>query len=216
MSTFNMEEADNYGGNGTGSFFSLKDDKDSAKVRFLYNSVEDVKGYAVHRIEVGEDKFRYVNCLRSYNEPIEKCPLCAAGSKVVPRLFLKLYNEDAKEYQIWERGKTYFSKIASLSGHYNPLCNEIIEIERSGKKGDKQTSYQFYPIENSPVNLDDYEGSEPLGTIILDMTNEQMEHYIETGELPESNNTGDSKQQETERRTPVNNQPTNQPRRRVF
>ena len=46
MAEFSMNEADNYGGNGGGSFFTLKDDKDKARVRFLYRGVEDVKGYA--------------------------------------------------------------------------------------------------------------------------------------------------------------------------
>ena len=36
MAEFSMNEADNYGGNGGGSFFTLKDDKDKARVRFLY------------------------------------------------------------------------------------------------------------------------------------------------------------------------------------
>ena len=137
MAEFSMNEADNYGGNGGGSFFTLKDDKDKARVRFLYRGVEDVKGYACHKVAVG-DKDRYVNCLRAYNEPLDKCPFCAAQLKVTPRLFLSLYNEDAGEVQVWERSKSYFQRLASLSSRYNPLHDEIIEIERSGKKSDYQ------------------------------------------------------------------------------
>ena len=77
MATFDVNTADNYGGSGGGSFFSLKDDKDTAQVRFMYNSLEDVVGYAVHEIEVGGKK-RYINCLREYNQPVDDCPLCAA------------------------------------------------------------------------------------------------------------------------------------------
>ena len=109
MAEFSMNEADNYGGNGGGSFFTLKDDKDKARVRFLYRGVEDVKGYACHKVAVG-DKDRYVNCLRAYNEPLDKCPFCAAQLKVTPRLFLSLYNEDAGEVQVWERSKIIFSE----------------------------------------------------------------------------------------------------------
>jgi hypothetical protein len=185
MARFNMNEADNYGTQNSGSFFTLKDDGNTARVRFLYNSVEDVEGYAVHQVEVSQDKFRYVNCLRSYNEPIDKCPFCAAQMKVTPKLFLKLYNEDAKECQIWERGKTYFQKLAGLSQRYNPLVNEIIEIERHGMKGDKQTSYEFYPIDTVPTNLDDYECAEPLGTIILDKTADEMNEFLDTGVFPD-------------------------------
>ena len=212
MAEFSMSEADNYGGNGGGSFFTLKDDKDKARVRFLYRGVEDVKGYACHKVAVG-DKDRYVNCLRAYNEPLDKCPFCAAQLKVTPRLFLSLYNEDAGEVQVWERSKSYFQRLASLSSRYNPLHNEIIEIERSGKKGDMHTTYEFYPIENEPVNLDDFEITNPLGTIILDKTAEDMNVYLDTGAFPDTNegssNSYNNREnlEQPQRRTPSNNPP---------
>lgn len=184
MARFNMNEADNYGGNGGGgSFFSLKDDKDVAKVRFLYRTMDDVEGYAVHKVAVG-DKDRYVNCLREYNEPLEKCPFCAAQLKVQARMFIKMFNEDLGEAQIWDRSKAYFQRLNSLASRYNPLCDEIVEIERNGKKGDMKTTYEFFPIENSPINLDEYDIPDPIGTIILDKTAEDMEIYLETGEFP--------------------------------
>lgn len=212
MAEFSMNEADNYGGNGGGSFFTLKDDKDKARVRFLYRGVEDVKGYACHKVAVG-DKDRYVNCLRAYNEPLDKCPFCAAQLKVTPRLFLSLYNEDAGEVQVWERSKSYFQRLASLSSRYNPLHDEIIEIERSGKKGDMHTTYEFYPIENEPVNLDDFEITNPLGTIILDKTAEDMNVYLDTGAFPDTNegssNNYNNREnlEQPQRRTPSNNPP---------
>ena len=206
MATFNMNDADNYGNNGSGSFFSLKDDKDTAKVRFLYNSISDIEGHAVHQVEFADGKKRYVNCLRAYNDPIEKCPFCEAQMKIFPKLFLKLYNEDAGECQIWERGKSYFQRMASLTSRYNPLVNELVEIERSGKKGDMQTTYEFYPIDNSPVNLDDYECPEPLGTTILDKTADDMREYLQTGNFSSedsSNNSNTENSADTsQRRTP--------------
>lgn len=186
MSRFNVNEADNYGQAGRGTFFSLRDDKDTAHVRMLYRSIDDVEGYAVHQIETADGKKRYVNCLRNYNDPIDKCPFCAANMKVIPKLFIKLYNEDAQECQVWERGKSFFQRISSLSSRYNPLCNEVIEVERNGKKGDMKTTYEFYPLENSPIDLDDekYDCPEPLGTIILDKTADEMNKYLEVGDFP--------------------------------
>lgn len=214
MASFSFADADNYGTEGTGSFFVLKDDKDVARVRFLYNGIEDIKGYSVHKVAVAPDKERYVNCLRAYNEPIDMCPFCAAQLKVTPRLFLQVYNEDAGECQLWERGKSYFSRMASLTSRYNPLYNEVIEIERNGKKGDKQTTYEFYPIENSPVNIDDYEPANPLGTVILDKTAEEMNIFLDTGSFPDAgqeassarSNSRENLERPTGRRTP--SQPT--------
>ena len=82
MARFGINDADNYGNNGGSSFFSLKNDKDTASVRFMYNGLEDVEGYAVHKVEI-EGKTRYVNCIREYNEPRSKCPLCNNGNMQV-------------------------------------------------------------------------------------------------------------------------------------
>ena len=185
MARFSMDEVDNYSQENTGSYFTLKDDKDTARVRFLYESVDDIVGYAVYRVQVG-DKERYVNAIRTYNEPIENDPFAMAGYKLHAKLFIPLYNEDTGEVQIWERGKTYFSRLASMAARYNPLYNEIIEVERNGKKGDMKTEYQFYPIENKPFNINDIEIPNPLGTIILDKTFEEMQYYVEHGDFPQS------------------------------
>lgn len=183
MARFSFDQADNYGQQNAGSFFTLKDDNDTARVRFLYNGIEDIQGYAVHQVQIG-DKMRYVNCIRDYNDPVDKCPLCQAQYKIIPKLFLKVFNEDSKETQIWERGKTYFQRMAGLAAHYNPLVNEVIEIQRHGKKGDMKTTYEFFPCENSPVNLDDYECAEPLGTIILDKNADEMNEFLRSGDFP--------------------------------
>ena len=201
---FNFNDADNYGQQNAGSFFQLKDDKDTARVRFLYDTIDDVEGYVVHQIEVGDRK-RYVGCLRSYNEPIEKCPLCEAQYKQIPKLFLKLYNEDTQEVQIWERGKSFFQRISSLAAHYNPLCDEIVEVERNGKKGDMKTTYEFYPTDNSEFNMNDLEVTDPLGTIILDKTADEMNEYLQTGGFSDTGQDASSQRgADIQRRTPNN------------
>jgi hypothetical protein len=210
MATFSFADADNYGQANSGSFFSLKDDGDTGRIRFMYRGIEDVQGYAVHQVDVG-DKKRYVNCLRTYNDPIDMCPLCQAQYKVMPKLFLKVYNEDAGEAQIWERGKTYFQRIASMAARYKPLCNEIIEVQRNGKKGDMKTTYEFFPIESTDFDLDNTECSEPLGTIILDKTAQEMDVYLNTGSFPDDGTDAvDNRREEITRRTPTN------PGRRAF
>ena len=212
MGAISLNDIDNYGSSGQGSFFQLKDDGDCAKVRFLYNGIEDLTPYVVHEVQIG-DKKRYVNCLRNYNDPIDKCPLCAANYKAFPKLFLKLYNEDAGECQIWERGKTFASRISNLAAHFNPLVNQIVEITRFGAKGDMQTRYELLPIENSPVNLEDYDCVDPLGFNILDKTVEELNEYLDLGSFPDSasdvanarqTNNNNEFRGNTQRRTPAN------------
>lgn len=184
MAKFNMNDADNYGGNTNGSFFSLKNDKDTATVRFLYNGIEDVEGYAVHEIEV-DGKKRYVNCLRSYNEPVDNCPLCAARYKVLAKLFVMLYDVDAQEIKVWDRGKTFFSKLSSLCARYTPLVGTQFEIERNGKKGDTKTTYETYPLDSDETRLEDLpEIPELLGTLILDKSYDELQTFLDCGSFP--------------------------------
>lgn len=200
MARFSMaQDGDNYNTGSGAEFFSLKNDKDTAKVRILYGTAADVNGYAVYRVKVG-DRERYVNSIRAYNDPIDKDPFAKAGYKCQVKLFIPLYNIETGTVQLWERSKKYFERIASMASRYNPLYNEIIEIERNGAKGDLQTEYQFFPIENSAFDIDSVEIPDPIGTTVLDKTFEEMQYYVEHGCFP-----GDSAQQtysEPTRRTP--------------
>ena len=185
MARFNVEEADNYGGQGGGGFFSLKNDKDVATVRFMYNTIDDVEGFAVHEIEVDGRK-RYVNCLREYSQPVDDCPLCAAKQRVIAKVFVHVYDEETQEIKIWDRGKTFFSKISSLCARYNPLVSTPFEIERNGKKGDTSTTYETYALPTDDLTLEDLpEVPELLGTLILDKTYEELEFYLDNGYFEE-------------------------------
>lgn len=184
---FRMDEADRYGGQGAGSFFQLKNDKDTAHVRFMYNGIDDIYGYAVHRVEV-EGKQRYVACLREYTQPIDDCPFCAAKIPVRARLFLFLYDVEADEVKVWERGRTFFSKMASLASRYTPLVSTVFEIERNGKPGDTSTTYETFHITTDKTRIEDLpEIPDIIGTIILKKEFEDMNFYLDNGYFLDAN-----------------------------
>ena len=192
MGRFGANEVDNYGGSGGSSFFTLKDDGDVARVRFMYNSMEDVVGYAVHEVEI-DGKKRYVNCLRSYNEPKSKCPFCNANSFQRAKLYIPVYDIDEDEVKIWERGKNFFAKMSALCARYSnaktPLVAHTFDVERHGKKGDTGTTYEVYETGADDTTLEDLpEIPEVLGTIILDKTADDMEYYLDNECFP--NNDG--------------------------
>ena len=192
MGRFGANEVDNYGGSGGSSFFTLKDDGDVARVRFMYNSMEDVVGYAVHEVEI-DGKKRYVNCLRSYNEPKSKCPFCANNSFQRAKLYIPVYDIDEDEVKIWERGKNFFAKMSALCARYSnaktPLVAHTFDVERHGKKGDTGTTYEVYETGADDTTLEDLpEIPEVLGTIILDKTADDMEYYLDNECFP--NNDG--------------------------
>ena len=182
------EELDNYGGQGGAGYFSLKNDKDVATVRFMYNSIDDVEGYAVHEVQHNGKK-RYVNCLRSYNEPLDNCPFCANKQFQVAKLFIPVYNEDEGKIQIWERGKKFFAKISSICARYangTNLVSQMFEIERNGKAGSTQTTYEIYPVgQADSTTLDDLPDlPEILGGLVLDKTADDMNYYLDEGQFP--------------------------------
>ena len=179
-----VDDAEKYGGQGGGGYFSLKDDGDTARVRFLYDSIEDVEGYCVHEVQIG-DKKRYVNCLREYGDPIDKCPFCEAKKFTTVKYFVPLYNLDEDRVQTWERGKKFGKELASMCAHYPHLVSHTFDIERNGKKGDQGTFYKTYEVERTDgVTLDDFDVPSPLGTHVLDKTADEMVTYLNTGSFP--------------------------------
>ena len=187
MARFNAKDADNYGGQGGGGFFSIANDKEVKQVRFMYDTVDDIEGMSVHKIKIG-DKDRYVNCLREYNQPVDDCPLCRERNPVQARLFIPVYNIDEDAVQIWDRGKTMFSKMTSLCSRYavkNHLVNNIFEIERNGKPKDTKTTYEIFSVDKDGTELTDLpEAPQILGGFVLDKTAEDMEYYLDEGEFP--------------------------------
>lgn len=184
MGRFRAGEEEHYGGTGGAGFFSLKNDKDVAVVRFMYDSVDDVDGYAVHQVEI-DGRNRYVNCLREYSDPIDVCPFCRAKMFQVAKLFIPLYNVDTGNVQVWDRGKRFFSRMTGLCARYPHTVSHTFEIERHGKAGSADTTYEIYETGQDETTLEDLpEIPKVLGGIVLDKTAEEMEAYLKDGNFP--------------------------------
>lgn len=192
MARVNFSDIDHYGGQGGGGYFSLKNDGDIARVRFMYESEEDVIAHAVHEVQIG-DKKRYVNCLRTYEEPLDNCPFCKAQKKQVVKLFIPIYNIDNDRAEVWDRGKSYFKRIMSTMARYaqgRPLCSNVFEIERNGKANDVHTEYAWYQVESDNTTLSDLPELPNIdGGLVLDKTPEDMEAYLKTGVFPDDGDT---------------------------
>lgn len=212
MASFGINEAEQYGGQGGGGYFSLKNDKDTARVRFLYTSADDITGYSVHEVKHNGKK-RYVNCLRKYGDPLDMCPMCASGSPVRAKYFVPLYNTETEQTVVWERGKEFGKKLASLCARYPNLVSHEFEIERNGQAGSKDTRYEVYEVgHDNDVTIDDFEVENPIGGLILDKDVDEMNVYIETGAFPDVNDGGSQPlPRRGERRTP-----NGEGRRQVF
>lgn len=200
MARFTADQAGNYGGQGGGGFFNLQEDKEVARIRFLYNDINDVMGDSVHEIKYrrddGKEGKKYVNCLREYNDPVDACPFCRNNRPVQAKIFIPIYNEDAGKTQTWERGKKFFSRISSLCSRYTskgePLVSHVFEVERQGAKGDTSTFYDIVEVDCDDTTLDDLPEAADLSSYLLDKSAEDMEVYLESGSFPPN----DEEQQE--------------------
>ena len=198
MARVAFEDTDKYGGKGGAGFFQLKDDGDKARIRFMYNSIEDVVFDTVHEIPVRDDKgeiimgkygkprMRLVNCLRNYDDPVDDCPFCREGKYTLVKLFIPIYNIDENQVQIWERGKTYQKKIGRIVSKHPDTVSQVFEVERSGAAGDKDTDYFIDPVgKPDGTTLKDLPPlPKIIGGHVLDKTAEDMEYYLEQGEFP--------------------------------
>lgn len=191
MPVVGIDDVDNYRTGGDFNFLVLKNDGDVAKVRFYIESMEDVKFYIVHQVEVN-GKTRYVNCIRTYDQPIDDCPFCQESLqnkdfKTTVKMFLPVLDLDDNQVKLFERGRTFKDE---LSGHVKrnaPLVNYPCEIERCGKAGDQQTIYKVFPLaqEKTDTMIKDLpEFDELLGGYVLDLSFEDMQNFLETGKLP--------------------------------
>ncbi len=184
MARFNVEDADKYGGQGGGGYFSLKNDKDVARVRFLFDDIEDVEAFSVHEVEV-DGKKRYVNCLREYGAPVSDCPFCARGKFTQVKYFIPLYNIDNDRVQTWERGKKFGAKISSMCSRYPHLVSHTFEIERNGRPGETSTTYEIFETgRDDDVMLDDFEVPQVIGSLVLDKSADDMQYYLDYNEFP--------------------------------
>lgn len=198
MPRISLADAGKYSQGGANDFFSLQDDGDIARVRFLYQEPDgsDVDYYLVHEVEI-DGKKRYVAC-KAVDEEGElhpdDCPLCQAGYKRVEKLFLQLYVEDEDKVKTWDRGRNFVPKIMTYINRYGSLVAQPIEIERKGKKGSTSTTYELFPLEKDDKTVEDFpEKQELLGSFILDLTNEELYQVIDgTYVIPGSENTIDN------------------------
>lgn len=214
MARFKLGEENKYGGQGGSGFFSLRNDRDTAKVRFLIDGPDDVEGFAVHEVEVNGKK-RYVNCIREVGDPKDVCPFCKEGHFTQVKFFLPLYNIDEDKVQIWERGKTFGPKIAGLLSRYakdEPLCSHVFEIERHGEPKSTSTTYEIYNDKTDDTTLDDLpERPKILGDFLLCKDAEELMYYLDHGEFPSDDEepvvrrrSSSRDEEEPVRRTPSN------------
>ena len=175
----NFENENNIG------FFSLKNDKDEAIVRFVYSSPEEFELIAAHTIRDENGRFRTYNCLRNPRDPMDMCPLCEAGEKVGLKFYIKLIHYVTQADgsvvatpKVWERSGAYATKLAGKMNTYGPLEDCLFVVRRHGAAGSMKTEYDIDFIPANPMykkeGLEAFEGFKALGRMCQDKTYEDL------------------------------------------
>lgn len=192
MARIRNDEAEKFVPSSSGEWFALKNDGDTEKVQFLISDTGELDVFTVHKVKIG-DKERYVNCIREYGEPLDVCPLCDNEYQLKVARFVVMYSHKDNKIKIWERGKQFISRLEGLANRYYPLHDTVFEIERHGKAGDKQTTYEIYPCpQDKPIDISDIERPELLGTIVLDKTAQDMNYFLDNGNFADDSATSES------------------------
>lgn len=200
-----VNESGENAGNYSVKFFALKNGE-SAIVRILCDSVDDIDIYTVHNVITDQWKFgRRMSCVRDPHDPIDNCPLCAANKPLMQRMYVKMiqYVTDPQTNQVvptavvWERGandRQFGARtLKGLLDTFGPLSNFLCKISRQGEK--LETTYQVIP--NLPANVypdnlypadralfGDYEVA---GRAFIDRSAEDYRVFLATGNFPNPN-----------------------------
>lgn len=153
MARRSLDEAMEKYGNDGGEFFKLENDMDVAVVRILHEGTDlefEEDWVVAHEVEI-EGKKRWVQCTEESD-----CAGCRKGLKAQIKLFLQLIQkDDPSKRKLWERGKTFIPTIRGLINQYGDLCNRAYEIERHGVAGDRNTTYELFPLDRDDKRLSD-------------------------------------------------------------
>ena len=175
-------------------YLSLKRDKEIAKIRLLYNGVNDIEGIVTHRVKV--DKWGLpVNCLLEQGSPIDDCPFCREKYPKQARIYIPVFDENEQTFKFWDRPNSFYSQLSGICSRNPNTVSQVFEIERNGEEGSKRPSYQFYPVgQPDGTTIDDIlddcgfeEMPDAVGTKILDKSADDMEYYIRNGAFPSNN-----------------------------
>lgn len=200
-----VNTTENTSNNSGVKFFALKDGE-SAIVRILCDSVDDIEIYTVHNVVTEQWKYgRRMSCVRDPHDPIEMCPLCAANKPLMQRMYVKMiqYVNDPQNNLIiptpvvWERSvndKQFGARtLAGYIETFGALSNILFKFTRTGEK--LNTTYQIIP--NLPANVFPenlypnapslFDGYEVAGRAFVDRSADDYRVFLATGNFPNPN-----------------------------
>lgn len=189
-------------------WFLLKNDGDTALVRFNCATIDDLYFATTHSLTAG-GRFMKVNCLRSFNGTNDECPFCraaAAGNTSIGKTAKKVYIEMLVSYKdkitntysapvpvLWERPAGFAGELKSKMANYGNLRESLFTITRAGAAGSRDTRYSIdYAIptvfrpDMIPNDFSAFDNFDISKKGYYTKTADEMQIYLDTGIFPES------------------------------
>ena len=199
---FNQKQGQSQGGakqpRSRVGYFALKDDGEACVVRFNVATLDDIRIVSKHTVKSAEGKTRIISCLRTDpTQPLDVCPLCAAGEKVAYRAYVPLVyyeqtenNETVPVAALWEQAPRIRETLQSFTVDYGDLRDYLFKIVRHGKKGDPATTYTILPanpaIYKEEIFKKDFSAFDSLDfeRFVATKTAEEMNQFLAEGDFP--------------------------------
>lgn len=193
MAKMSIKDAlEKFKGSENNEFFTLKDDGNSAVVRFLYDvdspeaDYSEIDAYPVHEVTINGKK-RYILCTEEDN-----CKGCIRLGKPVLKMFAQLIDDRDGKIKTWERGRNFIKDFVGLIEDNGMISSRKYEIVRKGKAGDQYTKYEIFPLEVDGATYEDISEDgkivkqEFVGRkgFVLERTADEFEKIITTGKDP--------------------------------
>lgn len=180
-------------------YFTLKNDKDSAKIRILWETMADIDIRTLHKVKA-KNGFEYrVDCLRAtYDDPKDMCPCCVSSNwedrKIQTTCYIPIYNLDKERVEFWTRTGDFVTQalLPKLTEAGEPYCATVFTVERNGEAGDQNTRYELINEYSDDFTLDDLEDiPTAAGACFLEKSYEELEQFMKTRTFEDSNNSGE-------------------------
>lgn len=179
-------------------YFALKEDGESSIVRFNVATLDDIKIVSKHTVKTPQGKTRIIGCLRTDpTQPLDVCPLCAAGERVAYRAYVPLISYEQGEGEemvavpaLWEQAPKIRETLKSFTVDYGDLRDYLFKIVRHGKKGDPSTTYTILPANPQVYKEDifkkDFSAFDSLNFeyFVATKTADEMNQFLEDGDFP--------------------------------
>lgn len=151
----------------------------SAQVRIITPGDEILSLY--EHVEQFGGQWRTVPCLGK-----NECPLCQAGRKAQFKSYMLVIDRADNKVKLFKASKRVMKSIFGLIEEYGDITSRDYKIFRQGEK--LETTYQFFPKDATPQNIDGLEIPE-LNDMIQVYSRDDIINLMSNGIGGDSNST---------------------------